>query len=259
MPESVHNFLPKKFHLLPARNCARIFLEARQSSGHLSGVFAYLSALILGYLFGSFPSGYVVGRCHGVDLRKEGSGNIGATNAVRVLGKKWGVLVFALDALKGGLAVACGFQVAKYFGASEQHVINAGVVAAICAVVGHNYPVWLNFQGGKGIAVSAGIMLALFPPMVFISGLAVWLALFFGTRYVSIASLGSAVALPTSALLLHFFGQGDGLFGQCDWVRAAIAILMGSLAIWRHKPNIERLLAGTEKRFDRKSKKSTNV
>ena len=222
-------------------------------------MFAYLSAILLGYLFGSFPSGYVVGRCRGVDLRKAGSGNIGATNAVRVLGKKWGVLVFALDLLKGGLAVFCGFQIAKALGASGQHVINAGVAAAICAVIGHNYPVWLNFQGGKGIAVSAGIMLALFPPMVFLSGLAVWLALFFGTRYVSLASLGSAAALPTAALLLHFFGKGDGLFGQCDWVRASVAILMGVLAIWRHRPNIGRLLAGTEKRFARKTKPITNV
>lgn len=220
---------------------------------------AYLSALILGYLFGSIPSGYIVGRWRGVDLRREGSGNIGATNAVRVLGKKWGGLVFAADALKGALAVVCGFQAAKFFGMSEQHVINAGVVAAICAVVGHNYPVWLNFQGGKGIAVSAGIMLALFPPLVFTFGLVVWLALFFGTRYVSVASLGSAVALPTAAVALHFFGRGDGFFGQCDWVRTSIAAIMCVLAVWRHKPNIERLLAGTEKRFERKSKKSTNV
>lgn len=239
--------------------CTRIFLEERRASGHLSIVSAYLSAIVLGYLFGSFPSGYVVGRCRGVDLRREGSGNIGATNAVRVLGKKWGVLVFALDILKGALAVTCGFQAAKYFGVSGQHVINAGVAAAICAVVGHNYPVWLNFRGGKGIAVSAGIMLVLFPPLVFISGLAVWLVLFFGTRYVSVASLGSAVALPTSAIALHFFGRGDGFFGQCDLVRASIACLMGILAIWRHKPNIERLLAGTEKRFDRKQKNSTHV
>ena len=219
----------------------------------------YLSALFLGYLFGSFPSGFVIGQCHGVDLRKAGSGNIGATNAVRVLGKKWGIAVLLLDALKGGLAVVCGFQVARFLGAPEQTVINAGVISALFAVIGHNYPVWLNFKGGKGSAVSAGIMIALFPPLVFISGLAVWLALFFGTRYVSIASLGSAVALPTAAFALYFFGHGEGFLGQCDLVRAAIAGLMGVLAIWRHKPNIERLLAGTEKRFDRKSKKTTNV
>ena len=241
------------------RNCARIFLEARQANGHLSRVPVYLSALFLGYLFGSFPSGFVIGQCHGVDLRKAGSGNIGATNAVRVLGKKWGIAVLLLDALKGGLAVVCGFQVARFLGAPEQTVINAGVISALFAVIGHNYPVWLNFQGGKGIAVSAGIMLTLFPPMVFISGLALWLALFFGTRYVSIASIGSAIALPTAAVILHFYGQGSGIFAPCDWVRASIAGLMGILAIWRHKPNIERLLAGTEKRFDRKTKNSTNV
>jgi glycerol-3-phosphate acyltransferase PlsY len=163
-----------------------------------------------------------------------------------VLGKKWGYAVFALDAFKGWLAVMVGFALALWwYHAVESVVINAGVISAIFAVIGHSYPVWLGFKGGKGIASSAGIMLALFPWPVFAFGLFVWLVLFYSTRYVSIASLGAAVALPTGAGALMFLGQ-------CDMIRMSIAGVMGLLAIWRHKSNIQRLMAGTEKRFEKK-------
>ena len=123
---------------------------------------SFASAVALGsYLIGSFPSGYIVGRINNVDLQKEGSGNIGATNALRVLGKKWGYLVFAADIFKGWLSVTLAYGLANRF--APDHVILAGVLAAICVVLGHNFPVWLGFKGGKGIATSAGIMIALFP------------------------------------------------------------------------------------------------
>ncbi len=206
----------------------------------------FVLAAIQAYFLGSIPWGYLAGRCNGVDLRNEGSGSTGATNALRVLGKKWGYAVFALDAFKGWLAVMVGFALALWwYHAPESVVINSGVVSAIFAVIGHSYPVWLGFKGGKGIASSAGIMLALFPWPVFAFGLFVWLVLFYSTRYVSIASLGAAVALPTASGTLM-------LLGQCDMVRTFIAGVMGLLAIWRHKSNIQRLLAGTEKRFEKK-------
>ena len=206
----------------------------------------YISAAILAYLLGSIPWGYMAVRLNGLDLRKEGSGSTGATNTLRVLGKKWGYTVFALDALKGGLAVITAFGVAAFvFHAPEKDIINAEVLAAIFAVVGHTYPVWLRFQGGKGIATSAGVMIALFPPAVFASGLAVWLVLFFSTRYVSVASLGAAIALPTASTALLFLGK-------CDAVKTTIAFLMCVLAVWRHRSNISRLIAGTEKRFEKK-------
>lgn len=216
---------------------------------------AYVLVSFVAYLIGSFPSGYIAGRICGVDLRVSGSGNIGATNALRVLGRKWGYAVFACDALKGALAVMAGFAIAgipRWAGlVAPVHVAVAG---AFFVVVGHSFPVWLGFKGGKGIATSAGIMLALFPFAVFLSGLAVWLALFFFTRFVSVASLGSAVALPTSALLLMLFGKPDAaVIGRCDPVLVVISALMGGLAIWRHKDNIKRLFAGTEKRFEKKS------
>ncbi len=213
----------------------------------------YFVAAILAYLIGSFPSGYFAGRACGVDLQRSGSGNIGATNALRVLGKKWGYAVFASDVLKGALAVLSGYALAtvpQWKGAEPVHV---AVISAFFAIIGHSFPVWLNFKGGKGIATSAGIMLTLFPGAVFWSGLAVWILLFFTTRYVSVASLGSAITLPTASLLLFFWGSPDAwFFGRCDPLLVLISALMSGLAIWRHKDNIKRLAAGTEKRFERK-------
>ena len=216
---------------------------------------AFLAAAVLAYLIGSFPSGFIAGRCCGVDLRTAGSGNIGATNALRVLGKKWGYAVFAADAFKGGLAVQAGKLIATVPLVQGPSSVHVAVVAALFAIVGHSFPVWLGFKGGKGIATSAGIMFVLFPGAVFSSGLFVWLALFFTTRFVSVASLGSAVTLPTVAVALYFFGSPDSwFFGYCDPMLAGISGIMSLLAIWRHKDNIKRLFAGTEKRFERKSK-----
>jgi glycerol-3-phosphate acyltransferase PlsY len=206
----------------------------------------YPAAAILAYILGSIPWGFLAGRMNGVDLRHEGSGSTGATNALRVLGKKWGYLVFALDALKGVLAVKWSMDIAVYLDATGQEKIYAGVLAAIFVMVGHSYPVWLRFQGGKGIATAAGVMLALFPPPVFGFGLLVWALLFYATRYVSVASLGAAISLPTSAGFLWWLGLCDPLL---VWIAAA----MCALAVWRHKSNIQRLMAGPETRFEKKT------
>ena len=204
----------------------------------------FAAALALGaYLIGSFPSGYIVGRIEGVDLRTVGSGNIGATNALRVLGKKWGYLVFAADFLKGLLAVRVGFAAGSHF--PPEHAILGGIIAAVFAMVGHIFPVWLRFKGGKGIATSGGIMIALFPGWVFLFGLVNWVAFFYATRYVSVASIAAAISFPISSGFLMFFGR-------CDWRLVVIATLMCALAVWRHKSNIERLLSGTEKKFEKK-------
>jgi glycerol-3-phosphate acyltransferase PlsY len=208
----------------------------------------FAPAVALGaYLIGSVPSGYLVGLIKGVDLRKVGSGNIGATNALRALGKKWGYLVFAADIFKGWLSVMLAYLLANRF--VPDQVVIAGILAAFFAVIGHNFPVWLGFKGGKGIATSAGIMIALFPLWVFLFALVVWVALFYGTRYVSVASIGAAISLPVSAAVLAFAGK-------CDWLLVPVAVLMCVLAVWRHKSNIERLLAGTEKKFEKKSSTS---
>jgi glycerol-3-phosphate acyltransferase PlsY len=207
----------------------------------MSFIFAFTIALGA-YLLGSIPSGYLLGRAKGVDLRKEGSGNIGATNALRVLGKKWGYLVFIADILKGWLSVTLAYLLAIRY--APDQVVIVSILAALCAVIGHNFPIWLRFQGGKGIATSAGVMLALFPVWVFLVALIVWVTFFYTTRYVSVASIFAAISLPVSTAFL-------AMWGKCDWLLVPIAVLMCALAVWRHKANIERLFAGTEKKFSK--------
>jgi len=155
----------------------------------------YLGAVIVGYLLGSCPNGLLIARSRGVDIRKHGSGNIGATNVLRVMGKKWGYLVFALDAFKGFAAVRLALVLAFALNPNGLHHELVGIVGGLAAILGHTFPVWLRFRGGKGVATSAGVLLGLMPIAV-ISVFLVWLALFKGTRYVSVASIGAAAALP---------------------------------------------------------------
>jgi glycerol-3-phosphate acyltransferase PlsY len=216
-----------------------IALERGGRLGDENGMWLILAAAVA-YLVGSFPAGYLAGRTCGVDLRTAGSGNVGATNALRVLGKGWGYAVFAADFLKGVL----GVKVAQWIGAMGpgDAATTFGILGAVCAVLGHNFPVWLGFKGGKGISTSAGIMVALFPWQVFAAGLVAWLLLFVTTRYVSVASMAAAVSLPSTAGILWSLGHCDG------WLVVAAAA-MCALALWRHRPNIARLLSGTEKKF----------
>ena len=197
------------------------------------------------YLIGSIPFGYLAGRLCGIDIRTKGSGNIGATNALRVLGKKWGYSVFLLDFLKAWLPVklALGWGIALMV-----HPASApGALAGLCALLGHSFPIWLGFKGGKGIASSAGVMVGLFSLAVFLVCLGMWLLLFTVTRYVSIASIVAAVSLPAAVGILV-------LLHRADWLGFTVSIVMAALAIWRHRSNIVRLRAGTEPRFERKKK-----
>jgi glycerol-3-phosphate acyltransferase PlsY len=197
------------------------------------------------YLIGSIPFGYLAGRLCGIDIRTKGSGNIGATNALRVLGKKWGYSVFLLDFLKAWLPVklALGWGIALMV-----HPASApGALAGLCALLGHSFPIWLGFKGGKGIASSAGVMVGLFSLADFLVCLGMWLLLFTVTRYVSIASIVAAISLPAAVGILV-------LLHRADWLGFTVSIVMAALAIWRHRSNIVRLRAGTEPRFERKKK-----
>ncbi len=208
---------------------------------------AYALVALGAYLLGSIPAGFLLGRARGVDLRVAGSGNIGATNALRVLGKKWGYLVFACDIAKGALAVLLARTVVA--DALDLVPVAAGVIAALFVVLGHNFPVWLGFKGGKGIATSAGVMAGLFPPIVLTLGILVWLAVFFTTRTVSLASLAGSTMLPLTLIVLWLMKDPGA---PPTYVVAGI--VMWALAIWRHRANIQRLLAGTEPRFEKKRK-----
>jgi glycerol-3-phosphate acyltransferase PlsY len=202
----------------------------------------WLLIFVLSYLIGSIPSGYLVARSKGIDIRQRGSNNIGAANVARVMGKKWGYLVGFCDFLKGFLAVKLGL-IAAYFPLSP---VLGGVTAAIACILGHNYPIWLGFKGGKGIATSGGAILALLPPLVFVSGGVVWVAIFLISRYTSLASIIAALVLPIAVLLIV------AKTGTDFWLLLAFSILMAALAIWRHRSNIVRLLNGTENRFGKK-------
>src|ERR687891_1604148 len=161
-----------------------------------------LAVLLVGsYLLGSIPFGYLAGRLVGIDIRQAGSGNVGATNVVRVLGKRYGYPVFALDVLKGFGAVKIAMLVAPGRSPAWNSPEIFGIFAAMSSVLGHLYPPWLTFQGGKGVATSAGALLAL-APLATIIGVVIWIIVFWLTRYVSLASITAAVALPIVILVV---------------------------------------------------------
>ena len=201
------------------------------------------SALILiaAYLLGSIPFGYLIVRAtEGGDVRESGSGGTGATNVSRRAGKLAGILTLLLDAAKGAFAV----WLARFFLSPDMGINWCVAAAAIIAVFGHCFPVWLGFRGGKGVATGVGVFLSLSPlaltcaALVFI--LVVWL-----TRYVSLGSITAAAAFPLCVLLLDFFGSA--VAPRAPVMSAALAC--AALIIFMHRANIGRLLNGTESKF----------
>lgn len=208
-------------------------------------IFSYIVTALAAYLLGSIPTGYLVAKAKGVDIRSVGSGNIGATNVFRILGKGAGIFVLLVDALKGFLACALlPIFALKLFndaaGSQQQSAEWLSIIAGIAAILGHNYTCWLKFKGGKGIATSAGVLIALVPG-AFLIVLGIFLVVVFVSRFISLASIVAAVCLPFAVWML----QGS---------RTMIAVMaaLGALAIYKHKANIGRLLRGTENRFGKK-------
>jgi len=205
-------------------------------------VLVFIVIAVAAYLLGSIPAGYLVARAKGIDIRAVGSGNIGATNVFRTLGKPLGILVLVVDGLKG--FAACSWLadfVVRPFAVAPDKIECLKIVAGICAVLGHNYTCWLKFKGGKGIATSAGVFFALAPLAAGIA-LVTWIVAAVLTRYVSIASIVAAVALPTAVWLTK-----DSL------LLGIVTTALGLLAIFKHRDNVQRLLNGTEQRFGQKS------
>ncbi len=217
-------------------------------------ILAYILTALVAYLIGSIPTGFLVGRAKGIDIRAAGSGNIGATNAMRVLGKPAGIFVLLMDVLKG--YAACKFPPPLTFNWLAPHFsgffryfhdepvelqIKYFLVAGIFVVLGHNYTCWLKFKGGKGIATTAGVYLALAPAALGIA-LAAFLLAVALTRYASVGSITGAVVLPVAV----WFTCGN-------WLLRAVTIALGAMAIYRHRKNIQRLMAGTENRIGKKS------
>jgi glycerol-3-phosphate acyltransferase PlsY len=197
-----------------------------------------LLALAISYAAGSIPFAYLAGAASGIDLRKQGSGNLGATNVFRVLGWKIGILVFLADALKGALPV---LLVAPRIIAPGDPILWA-LACGIAAILGHVRPVYLGFRrGGKGVATAAGVFFALAPLPMLIT-FAVFVAIVFGTGYVSLGSLAAAMLLPVLLLVTH--GVASPLF--------LVSVIIACFVFWTHRANIGRLRRGEEHRFGKR-------
>lgn len=215
---------------------------------------AYVFTALVAYLLGSIPTGFLVGKAKGIDIRTAGSGNIGATNVFRVVGKPAGIFVLVFDGLKGYAAcawlpdLAMRYVTEKYGGSALDgqsfHDI-LRITGGVSALLGHNYTYWLKFKGGKGIATSAGVLAALVP-LAFITILVLWIVVFGLSRYVSLGSIAAAVAMPFAA---YFTRNSPTIVG--------VTAAMAALAVYRHRANIQRLLNGTESRFARKKQPPT--
>jgi glycerol-3-phosphate acyltransferase PlsY len=206
-----------------------------------------LLTLVAGYLLGSIPSGYLAGRwLMGLDIRREGSGSTGATNVLRVVGRGPALAVFVVDVGKGALAVLLAKAVLEPLGvplagAAASPWVDTWVVAAgLAALAGHIWPLWLGWRGGKAVATGLGMLLGLAWP-VGLASFGLFLTVLSITRIVSLSSVVAAIALPL-LMLAWFPGQGLGI----RWPYLVLAVITTVLVIWRHRSNLQRLLAGTE-------------
>jgi acyl phosphate:glycerol-3-phosphate acyltransferase len=199
---------------------------------------------VLAYLLGSVPFGLLISKAKGKDIRKLGSGNIGATNVLRCLGRPLGITCFILDVLKGFLPAFVFPMLGTGETGLQASFPGIGIGFGALAILGHNFPVFLKFKGGKGVATSAGVLLGAAPLAVGI-GITVWALVFFISGYVSLGSIAAA-----AAVIAVGWTAGYGAF------TATALTVLGLLAIWRHRANIRRLIAGTENKFERQKKKS---
>lgn len=228
---------------------------------------------LIAFLLGSIPFGLLIAKSKGVDIRQHGSGNIGATNVLRVMGKKYGITCLLLDMLKGLIPTVLAFSLIRFVGDDKNPMIISMlqkqavlfpadqqftaqllvILSGLLSILGHNYSPWVGFKGGKGIATSAGVVIALMPAGIPIL-IMVWLLLFFTTRYVSVASIGAAAALPFITIAGSAF-HGRLAAGTWNKPLFAFSVVIAVLAIWKHRSNLQRLMAGTENRFVPKSKR----
>ncbi len=200
---------------------------------------------IASYIFGSVPWAFIIGKMNGMDIRQHGSGNVGATNVMRVLGRKWGYLCFLLDFLKGLLPLV----VVKLLICHKAIAISpdvALITAAVAVVCGHVWTVFLKFKGGKGMATGGGVLVALAPYSFVCCGLA-WIIFFYATRYVSVASIVAAALLPVSSYAFSMTG-----LWKTDTAIQIFLLVLAILAIAKHHSNIKRLISGMEHKFEKK-------
>ena len=200
---------------------------------------ALLVDFCIGFLIGSFPTSHLVARSKGVDLREQGSGNLGATNAFRVLGAGAALPVLLIDISKGVLAVWLGLRGILPAGPTGDA---SALAAGLGAILGHVFSPWVGFRGGKGVATGAGVFLTL-APWGAIPAFLVWAVLLGATRIMSVASIAGAVVLPI-ALILHTL-ENPG--GPTRWATIALSLVVAGFVLWKHRDNMNRLRDGTEK------------
>lgn len=200
--------------------------------------------VLIGYVFGLFQTAYIYGRLHGIDIRNYGSGNAGTTNTLRVFGTKAGLLVLVGDIMKCILAVVL---VSYLFGNSHPDMVYLlKMYAAMGAIIGHNFPFYLKFKGGKGIAATAGLILSFHPYLIPV-GVILFFGVFFTTHYVSLGSLLVYLGFMVELVIL---GQ-NGVFGMTQAYLNELYVLAGFLTVmayYKHRENIKRLLSGTERK-----------
>lgn len=214
----------------------------------------FMPLIIFAYLLGAIPFGFLIGKAHGKDLRLLGSGNIGATNATRMLGKKWGIICLILDVCKGLLPML----LVPLLGLIKQDLESLRLVlwllVGCAAVLGHIFPVYLKFKGGKGVATSLGIVLGLWPyyTLCGLGVFAIWLVTLLIWKYVSLSSILAAVSFPV-LLLLSILLIDDARWNLTQlWPLVLMAVLMALLVVLRHRDNIRRLIEGSEIKIGQK-------
>ena len=204
------------------------------------------------YLLGGVPFGLLVAKIKGVDIRKAGSGNIGATNVGRVLGRKWGLLVFALDAAKGAAATsAASVLIHRSADISTQSGDYVWLGAGVCAVLGHIFPVYTGFKGGKGVATSLGAIFGVYPYLTWsaVLGLALWAFVVKVSGYVSLASIVAAWSVPASFVAISFI---KGWRVSDHFPLLGLSIILSIFILMRHRANLDRIRAGTENKVGRR-------
>lgn len=201
--------------------------------------------LVMGYVFGLFQTSYIYGKIHGIDVRDYGSGNAGTTNALRVLGKKAGAIVLFGDCVKTILAVCVTRLI---FGESHPDTIYLlCVYSAAGAILGHNFPFYMGFKGGKGIAATAGLILSLHPYFIPM-GIIVFFGIFFGTHYVSLGSLAVYICFVAEMIICGQLGVFEGASQATLIEMYALSFLLAAMAFWKHRENIVRLIHGEERK-----------
>ncbi len=199
--------------------------------------------IIVGYLFGSLPFSFWLGKLKGVDIRRIGSGNVGATNLSRALGPQWGLLAFILDGGKGFLAVIVAGYIFALFKDNLTSLALLKILGGVASILGHIWSIWLKFKGGKGVATSAGVFFGL-APITLLIVLGIWVVVFVSFGYVSLASIIASISMP----LLMWTGIG----GKAALPLIIFSCIVTVLIIIRHIPNIKRLIQGKENRFGKR-------